>query len=180
VNALRRVKLLLALWLLTAGMLACGANPPATATVAGPTPTADWPLYTNEAQGFSIRYPPDLQAPPADYAEPFGTIGDQIVFNISDLDPLDCQGDCPFVEDVATVEIAGLPATRIEGYIGSIGGNVPQDYLTYVIERGTRYYNFTLYAGAAPDADPTADPAPLAAEDVAVFEQMLATLQFSE
>jgi hypothetical protein len=70
-------------------------------------------------------------------------------------------------------------AIRIRGYIGAIGGRIPQQYVTYVLrDRGT-YYVFTLYAvGLDAITGELSTIAPLDAADVTAFEQLLGTLTF--
>jgi hypothetical protein len=146
----------------------------------GPSPTPKWVTYSNRAFGFSISHPPEFQTPADDYAEPYGFIGDQVYFNITETSPLDCRGDCPVIEASGPVQIAGRSAIRISGSIGAAGGNVPQQYLTYVFEKDNRYYTLTLYA--VPGGSVTTNNEsiqPLQAEDIQLFEQMLATFQFT-
>jgi hypothetical protein len=190
----RRYSLIPALLLLLAG-LACAA--PGTAATATPTaasvatatptaaaaatddPIANWPTYTNTTHGFSISHPPGFSTSPPDSAETFGALGDQIVFSVNTFNPADCRGDCPVIETTEAVTVAGQPAAKLTGYIGAIGGNTPQQYQSYVFARGDLYYTFTLYAlptGFVPTDNVIQ---PLQPEDIALFEQMLATLQFT-
>jgi hypothetical protein len=37
-------------------------------------------------------------------------------------------------------------AIRIGGFIGSVGGRIPQQFVTYLMREGGMYYTFTLYA----------------------------------
>jgi hypothetical protein len=151
-----------------------------TSATPGPTPTPGWETYSNRTFGFSISHPPGFQTPAEDAADPFGYIGEQVFFNVTEVSPLDCRGDCPVIETNESVLVAGLSATRLTGFIGSVGGNVPQQYQSYVFENGGRFYNLTLYAlprGAAATDIETLQP--LKAEDVQVFEQMLATFKFT-
>lgn len=168
----------LGIGLALAGCLPPGQTP--TPTAVAPTLAADWPTYTNEAFGFAIDHPPDFEVPGAGHAEPFGNLGEQITFSIGEVSPEDCRGDCPVIESSEAVQVAGQPATKLAGYIGSIGGNIPQQYQTYVFEREGRFYSFTLYALERSETVEGTDIQPLAAEDVALFEQMLATLRFVE
>jgi hypothetical protein len=149
-------------------------------TGVAPTLAADWPTYTNEAFGFAIDHPPGFEVPGPEHAEPFGSLGEQITFNIGEANPEDCRGDCPVIETSETVVIGNNEATKLAGYIGAIGGNIPQQYQTYVFERGGRYYSFTLYALGRSETAEETEIQPLAAEDVALFEQMLRSLRFVE
>ncbi len=169
--------LLPALALLLASLACTLTGAPATSTpAAGP----NWSTYTNTTHGFSIDHPPEFQVPASDDPETFGRIGEQIFYNISDVNPADCRFYCQVIEDTSTVEVAGQTATRLSGYIGAIGGNIPQQYVTYVIPRAGRYYSFTLYALPSSATPSSNDIVPLDEADVALFEQMLATLTFSQ
>jgi hypothetical protein len=172
---LRAAALLLAL-----AALACNFGQTPDPTETPPTPTPAWATYTNEALGFSISHPPEFQVPDPASTEPFGTLGEQIVFNVSDTSPLDCAGDCPVIEASEPAEIAGYGATKLTGYIGAIGGNIPQQYQTYVFGQAGRFYSFTLYALERSETPAGDDIHLLQAEDVALFEEMLATLRFTE
>jgi hypothetical protein len=193
---MHRRTLPLAAFSLALALLACvlpGATAPtATPAPASPTtvppptqpePTATtapaWPTYTNETHGFSISHPPEFTTPPADSTETFGAIGDQILFFVNAADPEECRGDCPVIETTSTETVAGLTAAKYTGYIGAVGGNVPQQYVSYVFTRDGLYYTFTLYA--VPTTFTTDDTSiqPLQPEDVALFEQMVATFQFT-
>jgi hypothetical protein len=177
-------------------LLAC--TPPATtaptATPAPPTPTTaptpteveppattapQWPTYRNEAHGFSIGHPPEFSTPPAGSAETFGTLGDQITFSVNAADPEECRGDCPVIETTSTESVAGLTATKYTGYMGAVGGNVPKQYVSYVFTRDELYYTFTLYAVPLTFTTDDTSIQPLQPEDVALFEQMVATFQFT-
>jgi hypothetical protein len=109
-----------------------------------------WKTYRNLAGGFSLQIPSDLGV-----LEKSGIlggfIGKRIEFNILDQSPywVQCQtdgiGDCPVMEDIEQVVVGTTQATRISGYIGAIGGKIPQEYVTYVIEDKSRYLIFTVW-----------------------------------
>ena len=76
--------------------------------------------------------------------------------------------------------VAGLDATRVEGYKGAIGGEIPQRYLQYILKHDNRYYSFTLSA-LRRDANHECCSViwPLKENDIALFEQLLRTLSFN-
>ena len=171
---------LVAVLSLAAGFIACTFPPQPTGATPGSTPTQSWLTYSNRTYGFSISHPPEFQTPAADYAEPYGFIGEQVYFSVTEANPLDCRGDCPVIETSSTVQIADQSAIKITGWIGAVGGNVPQQYLTYVFKKDNRYYTFTLYAVPAGSvAGDDASVRPLNVHDVQLFEEMLATFRFS-
>ncbi len=145
---------------------------------------AGWVTYTNSYYHFSVDLPPGFRAPAADDSRPFGRIGEKIQYLISQQDPLDCRGDCPVVERTDSgVTVGGNQATRIEGYIGSIGGNIPQQYISYIIPRAGSYYAFTSYALSQAEESTIQDVSlvhPIQPQDIALFEQIMATFKFNE
>jgi hypothetical protein len=136
---------------------------------------------------FSLRHPPGFDVPPADLNEPRGSIGDQIVFSVAEQDPywLGCLfeglGGCPVMEQIEWTRV-GDPtrnAIRISGFIGSIGGRIPQQYVTYLMREGGMYYTFTLYASGRDSEVERVDVIwPLGEADIVAFEQMMETLTF--
>ncbi len=142
-----------------------------------------WTSYASDQYGFTFDHPADLEVVLREFDNPplaRFAVGDQIEIRINEFDPLACRGDCPVVEKTLQAEINGLPATRIEGYIGAIGGNIPQQYVTYFLPRGERFFAITLYAlGFGGQSDDLATIRPLNEDDVAMFEELLATVSFT-
>jgi hypothetical protein len=142
--------------------------------------SSTWETYTDEAHGFRIKYPPELplvQGPAADgYHVMF--VGEQIEIETSDTDPLVCRGDCPMLERIEFVTLAGWEARQARGYIGSIGGNVPQHFLRYVFRLGSEYVSFVLHAVSryGEQTDPSVIT-PLRQQDIDLFERMMQTLE---
>ena len=145
---------------------------------------AAWITYTNTYHHFSIDLPPEYLVPREDSSSPSGYLGERILYLIGLQDPLTCRGDCPVVTRTDTnLSIGRQEAIRIEGYIGSIGGNIPQEYVSYVIHRNDSYYTFTLHALTVSEEVYIQDLSiiyPMKAENVVLFEQIMATLQFDE
>jgi len=155
----------------------CATITPAPAVTS--SPSDEWKTYTSSEYGFSISYPAYLEIIPAENNASL-YIGEQIHVWISDVNPLECRGDCPLVERSEPATVAGLAATKVTGYIGSIGGNIPQRYTRYILQQDGRYYIFTLYALSFKAT--SNDPAriwPLSENDVALFEQVLETFKFT-
>jgi len=152
-----------------------------------PAPSEAWVTYTNGAHRFSLRHPPGLDVPPADFSEPRGFIGDRIVFSVAEREPywlgclLEGLGDCPVMEQSEFTRV-GAPsrtAIRISEFIGSVGGRVPQQYVTYLMKDGGLYYTFTLYAlGLDSEAECVDVTWPLDEADIVAFERMMETLTF--
>ena len=151
------------------------------------TPQGSWITYTNRLHRFSLRHPPGFDVPPADLYESRGFIGDQIVFSVAEQDPywLGCLfeglGDCPVMEQTELTRVSNSTrnAIRIGGYIGSIGGRIPQQYVTYLMREGGMYYTFTLYALGRDSKVERVDVVwPLDEADIVAFERMMETLTF--
>ncbi len=114
-----------------------------------PIPTAvPWNRFTHDR--FSFLYPPILTL--SDGAgEQIWRLGDQIEFFIpAGISWVACfdqaLGDCPVKEEDTQVEINGLPARRVKGYLGAVGGYIPQEYLTYIFALDDEQLVFTVYA----------------------------------
>jgi hypothetical protein len=143
------------------------------------SPSEEWKTYTNPEYGFSINYPAYLEINPGVTNDSL-YIGEKIQVWISDINPLECRGDCPLVENTELVTVAGLDATKVTGYIGAIGGNIPQRYIRYILPRNNQYYLLTLYALSFRAAGN--DPAtiwPISENDSALFEQVVGTFRFT-
>jgi hypothetical protein len=138
-----------------------------------------WNTYSNSEYGFSVSFPAYLEITP-DEDTPTLYIGEQIHVWISDVNPLECRGDCLLVEETAPATVAGLEATKVAGYMGAIGGSIPQRYLRYIIRHDNRYYVFTLFAlSFHARSNDMYTIWPLGENDVTLFEQVLETFKFA-
>jgi hypothetical protein len=85
------------------------------------------------------------------------------------------------MEVIELLQLGDYYATRISGYIGAIGGNIPQEYVTYVVEFGDRYYIFSLWAVEFDArASSQTDIWPLSSLEVERFDEMMQTLKITE
>lgn len=92
-------------------------------------------------------------------------------------------GDRPAVDQVESVIIAGHPAKRITGhYLGALADMGFQQYIRYIIQKGDLFYSFTLLAVDARGvpSNMMAERIPISEDDLRLFEQMMATLRFTE
>ena len=160
-------------------------GPLALAATQLPTSSSEsWRTYSSTQYGFSISYPSHLEIINNESNASLD-IGEQIHVWVADVDPLDCRGGCPFLEalvestDPATV--AGLHATRVAGYFGVEGGSTPQRFVGYILQRDGRYYSFVLSAlGRHPTSYDVYSIWPLKEDDIALFEQVLGTIKFTD
>jgi hypothetical protein len=140
-----------------------------------------WETYADEDHGFRIRYPNALQLELGVSVDGHRVVfvGEQVRIQTSPRDPLICRGECPMIENTEWLTVAGRDVRRVRGYIGSIGGNIPQDFLLYDFRLGDAYASFVLYAESrsAEVADASVI-APLKQGDIDLFETMMQTLEF--
>jgi hypothetical protein len=148
-----------------------------------PVPTAvPWNLFSDPENRFSFIYPPTLDLVKYD---PQGNwqLGNRIRIEVLSFENswISCfyksLGDCPFVETDQRVEINGVDVRRIEGYIGSVGGNTPQDFLVYIFHLEDKVLVFSIFA--LPFGIQTSDPSviwPLEGIDLDLFERTVQTV----
>jgi hypothetical protein len=141
----------------------------------------EWSTYNNTGFKFSIQHPDNLEVTQSEHG-PYFKVGEQITIGISEMNPLDCRGDCPVIEKQETVAMAGQVATKVYGYVGSVGGFIPQQYVSYVLNHENQYYRFMLCAlssGETFDTEDLTTIRPLKAEDIKLFEKIMNTLKFT-
>jgi hypothetical protein len=141
-----------------------------------------WQTYTDAAYGFSLRYPAalTLDLGPETDGQRIIFVGDKIQVRLSPTDPLVCQGECPMLESTQPVTVAGRQARLARGYIGSIGGNIPQHFMLYLFDYGSAYISLTLYA-ASRNASLVDSSVilPLQGSDIELFDRMVQTLELA-
>ena len=147
-----------------------------------PTPMTDitdnWKIYTNTKYSFSIKHPKEWKEPAN---QDYGFIGKRVYFSVYKTPTEGAHGDGPVEKSFEKVTIATLPATRSAGYVGEIGGNIPQNYVEYTFQKNGYTYMFTLYA-LDNDTDIVSDGQkiwPLKDADVKLFEQIISTFKFT-
>ena len=153
-----------------------------TATPATTKSLDEWLFYENRRADFHLYHPVQWSPEEASDLDRI-YLGEQIIIKYGEADRywMDCGGDCPFVQTETNVVLSGLPARKLTGYIGSVGGYVPQEYITYIIEYRGGYLIFTLYAlGLEVETDQLDSIWPINPDDVKVFEQIIATLEIEE
>ncbi len=138
-----------------------------------------WVTYTNTAFNFSIEIPQYDEMPVGNTNN--GLIGKKITFYIGENNPLDCKGDCPVINKSSTVSVSGIEVTKIEGHVGTIGGNIAQNYIDYVFPLESGYLTFSLYARGLDDFTPSPDGVwEIESSDIELFDQILSTFEFVE
>ena len=88
-------------------------------------------------------------------------------------------GDGPVFEQSSDVQPGAYPAKLLTGYLGSVGGYIPQQIRMYVFERNGMYITFTLYAlGLRATEGDVTQIAPINIEEQNIFDNMVAGLRF--
>ena len=132
--------------------------------------------YTNFKYGYSLNYPDSYSV--VAVSDEYVEIGDKIVISVWSVDPTTPRGDDPVIESTSDIQVSGYPAKLLTGYIGAVGGYVPQQYRKIIVEREGLYFIFTLYAfGLHATEGDVSQIAQLVPEDVSIFNAMATTLQ---
>jgi len=161
----------------TPSIAATIAQAPIDTPLATISPTAKQVLvrYENARYGYAISYPSSfvVNAISDEYVE----LGDKIIISVNAWDPESFVGDGPVVESVTSEVMAGQPVRVLRGYIGAIGGYIPQQFISYVFQHNDLYYTFTQYAlGLQVASGDVSQIAMLSEEDLAVFRSIMETL----
>lgn len=140
------------------------------------TPIPSMNTYNNPKYGYSVEYPDLYKVVSA--SDEYVEFGDKIGIEVMTVDPTSPRGDGPFIENTMDVQLPNYPAKLLTGYIGSVGGNIPQQFKRYIIERNGFYYVMTLYAlGLHVSEGDISQIAQLIPEDVVVFDRLAASMQ---
>jgi hypothetical protein len=153
---------------------------PATDTpVDEPTSPAQ-ETYTNPTLGYSIQYPAGL-ALDSNQDGSLVWLDRQISITTSNINPEDAQGDGPVIESAEDTTVGPYSGRRLRGYIGAIGGNTPQRYESVAIPHNNLYYVITVFELKNDvQLPPDRELGDIPSEALALFEQVLASLQLSE
>ena len=145
----------------------------------GSAEMANWKTYTNSEFKYSLKYPPDSKLIQFDLD--FVEIGDQITIIVSDTNPENCRGDCPFIELAYDTKIGEKNARKLTGSIGGIGGAIPQSFQSIVLNHNNLFYDFTLYELRGGNDDyQNREPGEIPENKIELFDQILSTFRFLE
>lgn len=154
-----------------------------------PIPTGvPWNQFTDPQGRFAFRYPPTMSITP-DAAGDKWRIGDQIEVAVLPVASswITCfdqaLGDCPFVEIDTPVTIQGQEARRVKGYIGSVGGRIPQEFLVYIFKLDDEAEALTLTLYALPFDTTQEAPTkiwPLGGAELELFERTVETVTINQ
>lgn len=148
-----------------------------TQLILPPPPTPSYSVYQNQKYGFSFSHP-DFW-PVTMQSDEYIEIGDKVVVGVWTTDPISLPGDRPIYETITDAKPGAYPARLVTGYMGSIGGYLPQQIRMYIFEQNGVYITFTLYAlGLNVMEGDVSQVAPLFSEDVSIFDNIVAGLRF--
>jgi len=141
-----------------------------------PPPT--YTTYTNTKYGYSFQYPQKYSFT-GNSGSDYVVLADQISVQVTTFDPQQARGDGPVIQSTEQITVGNLSATRLKGYYGSVGGGTPQSYESIVFSQKGYFYIFTvteLKNGVVLPAD--RQPGPIPGDVLALFQQVVATVQF--
>ncbi len=133
-------------------------------------------VYKNSKYGYSIGYPDtyNVTIVSDDYVE----IGSKITVEVMTVDPTAPRGDGAVIENSSDMQFSGYPAKLLTGYIGSVGGYMPQQFKKIVVEQNGNYVVITLYAlGLHVTDGDISQIAQLVPEDVSLFDTIAESMQ---
>ena len=132
--------------------------------------------YRNSKYGYSLTYPSTLNVNVIN--DEYVEIGDKITVEVMSLDPTAPHGDGAVIESTSDIQSSGYPAKLLTGYIGSIGGYMPQQFKKIVVEQNGDFFVITLYAlGLHVTDGDISQIAQLTPDDVSLFDNIVASIQ---
>lgn len=100
--------------------------------------------YDSATYRYSFNYPATSQIEVASDGQSVW-LDKQIWIYVSDVNPETPMGDAPIIDSADSTLVNGMPARRLAGSIGAVGGNTPQRYQSVVIPHSGRFYVITVY-----------------------------------
>lgn len=155
-------------------------------TVSSPAPTAtnnpvaNWSTYTDPNGQFTFKYPSTYTLT----TDIVPYLNRNITWRFNNTSLTSCKGDCPVISSKETTTLGGMPATKISGYIGAIGGNIPQNYIAYEAKVGTKYFVFEIQAlpfvitAQETQGYDASKIYPISPTDLTNFDGIISTFQF--
>lgn len=149
---------------------------PVANTPVSPLQTTVPGVYNNSKYGYSLTYPGEYSI--VAVTDEFVEIGNKITVEVMSIDPTAPRGDGVVIESDADIQFSGYPAKSLTGYIGSVGGYMPQQFKQIIVERNGNYFVLTLYAlGLHVTDGDVSQIAQLMPEDVALFDEIEESMQ---
>lgn len=154
--------------------------------------TSGWKKYDSLDGNFSIKYPYQYEL------KTVINLGPVINHNITLVNfPVsfkECRVDCPIINSSEEIVLAeGISATKIKGYVGSIGGNIPESFVRYEVQnpkakKSFGFNNITLwelpqdinYQEKIKKYPSTRNVNLIPADEEKIFGQILSTFKFPD
>jgi hypothetical protein len=137
---------------------------------------SSWNTYHDPQFGYSLQYPDAYEIVIVNTEQV--EIGDQIVLRVDSLDPTTPRGGGTVIESTSALQVSGYPAQLLTGYIGAVGGYIPQQYRRVVVEWEGSFLVMTLYAlGLHATEGNMTEIIPMDPEDVVIFDQIVMSVQ---
>lgn len=97
-----------------------------------PDPTANWKTFISPDSNFSLKYPPEHEIKTV--LNLGYVINHTIALPSYPVSISDCKADCDFVGSKQDVIVGnGIKALKVKGYVGAVGGNIPESFIRYEI-----------------------------------------------
>lgn len=162
---------------------------PPTEAIVQPEQLKDWKVFTDQAGTFEFMYPADYVL---DVSRPIGPIlNHNIMWSIAPNIACDGEnGGCPFIEQSReTVELTGYVTVKTTGTLATVGGNIPQSYISYYIKNPAQesYFHISLYEIPRDDTSPDFDskytfdrtPGQISKEEEMILDKIVQTFHFT-
>lgn len=111
-----------------------------------------WKTYTDPNKLYSFQYPEDYSLGHYSSDNSPLLLNNRIDWGITQHPVNECKGDCPIITSTKNNIINGYSVNIYEGWIGSIGGEIPQSYIRYEIKdpihitpEGNNFFVMTLW-----------------------------------
>jgi len=145
-----------------------------------------WAEYKDEKNGVVYKYPPEYSiTEPLLYENRRPILNHKIDWwTTSQIECDDAKGDCSLVANKKEkMIINGYETTRISGWSGSVGGGLPENYVSYYFKNPSKnnYLNITLHEIPLDDTDNYSyerSLKPIPQSEIDVFDKIVNTVQF--
>lgn len=155
-----------------------------------PDPTANWKTYSDQNKVYEFKYPQNYSL--SHFAGDNSPIllNNQIDWEITQHSAGECKGDCPVIINKRDATINGYQATIYNGWVGSVGGEIPQTFIKYEVREpgtvridGSNYFVITLWEldrryAVQKNYSSTRNPGTINQDDQITFDQILSTFRF--
>lgn len=158
----------------------------APSSTLAPDPTTGWKSYNDPNGLYTFKYPPNYSLGHYSTDNSPLLLNNKIEWGITQHPAGSCAGDCPVITNKSTTTINGYSTTIYNGWVGTIGGEIPQSYIKYEIQQpeSSNFFAITLWeldrtSSAQKNYSPTRTPGAISDSDKQIFNQIINTFKFS-